>query len=56
MKKYLTIIGTMIVWCPTLFCQTNLRILDEVSGMPVPYANIIFGDDIGRYADESGTY
>ena len=55
MKKYLTIIGTMIVWCPTLFCQTNLRILDEVSGMPVPYANIIFGDDMGRYADESGT-
>lgn len=55
MKKFLAIIGTIIVWCPTAYCQTQLRILDEVSGMPVPYASIIFGNDMGRYSDESGT-
>ena len=55
------IMMTRIVWelamvlCgTTLAGQGRLQFVDAVTGEPVPYVHVIYGDHEGKYADESG--
>lgn len=42
--------------CPMLSSgQVRLQFVDSVTGAPVPYVHVIFGDQEGKYADEGGT-
>ena len=37
-----------------LMGQTRLSIVDSVTGKPIPYAHIVYGNHEGRYTDEEG--
>jgi len=47
-------IFVFLLWCGTLAAQTHIILTDAVTGAPVPYAHVLYGDQQGRYADESG--
>ncbi|MBP5625282.1 MAG: hypothetical protein J6W98_00010 [Bacteroidales bacterium] len=53
MKRF--IVFLFLLWCGSLAAQTRITLTDAVTGAPVPYANILYGDQQGKYADEAGT-
>lgn len=45
----------MMFSCPMLASgQVRLQFVDNVTGEPVPYVHVIFGDHEGKYANEGG--
>ena len=44
----------MMFCCTLLMGQGKLQFVDAVTGEPVPYVHVIYGDHEGKYADESG--
>lgn len=43
-----------LFWCGALAAQTRITLTDAVTGAPVPYAHVLYGDQQGKYADEAG--
>lgn len=44
----------MVLCVTTLEGQGRLQFVDAVTGEPVPYVHVIYGDHEGKYADEGG--
>ena len=47
-------LALVLCWTP-LAGQSKLRFVDSVTGEPVPYVHVIYGENEGRYSGEDGT-
>ena len=53
MRKLITL-SVLMLSTVLLMGQTRLSVVDGVTGEPIPYAHVVYGDHEGRYTDESG--
>lgn len=53
--KFHIISGLLILLCGTsLAGQSRLQFVDGITGEPIPYVHVIYGDHEGKYANEEG--
>ena len=53
MKRFFCLL-TLISFGLNLLGQSRLHFVDAVTGKPVPYVHVLYGDNEGRYSDEGG--
>jgi hypothetical protein len=54
MRKSIVLGLALVLSGTTLAGQSRLQFVDAVTGEPVPYVHVIFGENEGKYADEGG--